>query len=105
MINLYQRPLIVQAGNTRSVTEKDTGAYLQMDLKSQLAGVDYALNAGVRYVKTEQSSTGINNSQTVTVDRKYTDWLPAANLVIYPAEKLILRLSAAEVMTVRTWAA
>jgi TonB-dependent receptor len=99
LINLYQRPLIVQAGNTRSVTEKDTGAYLQMDLKSQLAGVDYALNAGVRYVKTEQSSTGINNSQTVTVDRKYTDWLPAANLVIYPAEKLILRLSAAEVMT------
>ncbi len=99
LINLYQRPLVVQAGNTRSVTEKDTGAYLQMDVKSQLAGVDYALNAGVRYVKTEQSSTGINNSQTVTVDRKYTDWLPAANLVIYPADKLILRLSAAEVMT------
>jgi iron complex outermembrane recepter protein len=95
-INLYQRPLIQQAGNTRSVTEKDKGAYLQMDLKSQLAGVDYALNAGVRYVKTEQSS---NNSQRVTVDREYTDWLPAANLVIYPADKVILRMSAAEVMT------
>ncbi|PHY18063.1 TonB-dependent receptor [Caulobacter sp. BP25] len=99
LINLYQRPLIVQAGNTRSVTEKDTGAYLQMDLKSQIAGIDYALNAGVRYVKTDQSSTGINNSQSVTVDRKYTDWLPAANFVLYPTDKLILRLSAAEVMT------
>jgi len=98
-VKLYDRPVIVQAGNTRAVTEKDTGAYLQMDLKSQIAGIDYALNAGVRYVKTEQSSTGINNSQTVTVDRKYTDWLPAANFVLYPTDKLILRLSAAEVMT------
>lgn len=98
-INLYQRPLIQQAGNTRSVTEKDSGAYLQFDVKSQIAGLDYALNAGVRYVKTEQSSTGINNSQTVTVDREYNDWLPAVNLALFPTEKLILRLSASEVMT------
>lgn len=99
LINLYQRPLLVQAGNTRSVTEKDTGAYLQMDLKSQLAGLDYALNAGVRYVKTEQSSTGLNSGQNITVDRTYHDWLPAANLVLYPMDKVIVRASAAKVMT------
>jgi TonB-dependent receptor len=99
LINLYQRPLIVQAGNTRSVTEKDTGAYLQMDLKSQLAGLDYALNAGLRYVKTEQSSTGLNSGQNITVDRTYEDWLPAANLVLYPMDKVIVRASAAKVMT------
>jgi len=99
LINLYNRPLIQQAGNTRSVTEKDTGAFLQFDIKSQIGGLDYALNAGTRYVKTEQSSTGINSGQTVTVDRTYEDWLPAANLALYPTEKLIFRASAAKVMT------
>ena len=99
LINLYNRPLIRQAGNTRSVTEKDTGAFLQFDVKSQIGGLDYALNAGTRYVKTEQSSTGINSGQTITVDRTYEDWLPAANLALYPTEKLIIRASAAKVMT------
>jgi iron complex outermembrane receptor protein len=98
-VNLYNRPLLQQAGNTRSVTEKDTGAFLQFDLKSQIGGLDYALNAGTRYVKTEQSSTGINSGQVVTVDRTYEDWLPAANLALYPTEKVIIRASAAKVMT------
>ncbi len=99
MVNLYSRPLIVQAGNTRSVTEKDTGGFLQFDVKSQIMDLNYALNLGVRYVKTEQSSTGINNSQKVTVDRSYEDWLPAGNLALYPRENLILRGSIAKVMT------
>ncbi len=99
MINLYSRPLIVQAGNTRSVTEKDTGGFLQFDVKSQIMDLNYALNLGVRYVKTEQSSTGINNSQNVTIERAYEDWLPAGNLALYPRENLILRGSIAKVMT------
>ncbi len=99
LVGLYNRPLIVQAGNTRAVTEKDTGAFLQFDVKSQFMDLDYALNAGVRYVKTEQSSTGINNSQNVTVERTYEDWLPAANLALYPLDKVILRGSIAKVMT------
>lgn len=99
LINLYNRPLIQQAGNTRSVTEKDTGAFLQFDVKSQFGGLDYALNAGTRYVKTEQTSIGINSGQTVTVDRTYEDWLPAANLALYPTDKIIVRASAAKVMT------
>jgi iron complex outermembrane receptor protein len=99
LVNLYNRPLIQQAGNTRSVTEKDTGAFLQFDVKSQIGGLDYALNAGTRYVKTEQSSTGINSGQAVTVERTYEDWLPAANLALYPTEKVIVRASAAKVMT------
>jgi len=99
MVNLYSRPLIVQAGNTRSVTEKDTGGFLQFDVKSQIMDLNYALNLGVRYVKTEQSSTGINNSQNVTIERAYEDWLPAGNLALYPRENLILRGSIAKVMT------
>ena len=99
LINLYQRPLITQAGNTRSVSEKDTGGFIQFDVKSQIGGLDYALNGGVRYVKTEQSSTGINNSQTVTVKRAYEDWLPAANLALYPIDKVIIRGAIAKVMT------
>jgi iron complex outermembrane receptor protein len=98
-VDLYNRPLLIQAANNRSVTEKDKGAYGEVNIKSQALGLEYALNAGLRYVRTEQSSTGINSNQTVTVDRHYDDWLPAANLALYPTDKIILRGSVAKVMT------
>jgi iron complex outermembrane receptor protein len=75
-VDLYNRPLLVQATNNRSVTEKDKDGYAEVNIKSQALGLDYALNAGLRYVRTEQSSKGINSNQTVTVDRHYDDWLP-----------------------------
>src|SRR4051794_32863798 len=59
----------------------------------------YAFNAGVRWVRTNQSSTGINSNVVVTVDRRYHDWLPAANFVLYPTDNIILRAAVARVMT------
>lgn len=96
---LYNRTPNLDTGNTRSVTEEVTGAYLQFDAKGTLLGLDYALNFGVRYAHTRQSSTGINSGQTVTVSRNYDDWLPAFNLALYPTRKVIVRFAVADVMT------
>ena len=97
--NLYERALTVDAGNTRGVVEKTTGGYVQFDAKGDIFGLEYAANAGIRYVKTDQSSTGLNNGQLVGVSRSYEDWLPAANIAFFPHRDIIIRASVADVMT------
>lgn len=97
--NLYSRTKAVDSGNIRGVQETTKGGYLQADAKGNLLGLDYALNAGVRYAKTEQSSYGLNSGVTATVTRSYDDWLPSANLALYPAQNVIVRAAVADVMT------
>jgi len=96
---LYSRPLVRDVGNIRSVRESVKGGYVQFDVKSELAGLEFAVNAGVRYAKTEQRSTGILSGTTVTVDRDYDDWLPSANIALYPTEQVIIRGAVAKVIT------
>ncbi|QJU59767.1 TonB-dependent receptor [Sphingomonas sp. AP4-R1] len=96
---LYSRPLVADTGNIRNVTEEVHGAYLQVDLKSDIFGLRYAANLGMRYAGTRQTSTGLNNGASVTVKRNYNDWLPAVNVAVFPTEKVILRGSIAKVMT------
>ncbi|KQN04190.1 TonB-dependent receptor [Sphingobium sp. Leaf26] len=97
--NLYERALTVDAGNTRGVVEKTTGGYIQFDAKGEIFGLEYAANAGIRYVKTDQSSRGLNNGTMVSVSRSYEDWLPAANIAFFPHRDVIVRASVADVVT------
>jgi iron complex outermembrane recepter protein len=96
---LYSRTAALDAGNNRGVEETTQGAYLQADFKGALAGVDYALNAGVRYVKTDQSSYGLVSGVQATVERDYNNTLPSINLAVFPTDDIILRAAAADVMT------
>jgi len=97
--HLYDRTAAPDLGNTYSVTEKDSGGYLQFDIKGSLFGLDYAANAGTRFVHTGQSSSGFNSGTWVTVHRGYDDWLPALNIALYPTQKLIIRGAIARVIT------
>ena len=98
--NLYGRPLVADTSNTRSVSEQDTGFYLQGDWKTALLGMDVALNGGIRYAHTAQSSTGLQNgTTTVTVGRSYNDWLPSFNINVSPRRDIVVRGAVAKVMT------
>ncbi|WP_298287755.1 TonB-dependent receptor [Novosphingobium sp.] len=99
LTGLYNRPLALDAGNNRGVQETTKGGYIQFDGKGELLGLRYALNAGMRYVKTEQSSYGLVSGVQATVERAYDDWLPAANIALYPTDDLIIRGAVAEVIT------
>lgn len=96
---LYDRVAAVDAGNNRAVREEVTGGYLQFDAKGELGGLRYALNAGVRYVHTAQTSSGLNSGAAVTVKRSYEDWLPSVNLALFPHDDIIIRAAVADVMT------
>lgn len=89
--------------NNNSVTEKDTAGFVQADFNQDFGGVTVRGNGGFRYVHTNQIARGfafLNGGLVQSVsDRSYNDFLPSANLVIEPTEKLALRLAAAKVMS------
>jgi iron complex outermembrane receptor protein len=89
-------------GNNRSVKEKDRGGYLQGTFTTETFGIPMRGDAGVRYVRTQQDSTGfavINNVPAVTsVHRSYNDTLPSLNLAWDLRDDLVLRFGAAKVM-------
>ncbi|WP_126941914.1 TonB-dependent receptor [Xanthomonas sp. BRIP62409] len=92
-----------RVNNSRSVEEKDRGVWLMGEFSTDLGSIPFSGNFGVRYVETEQESTGyalINNAPALTtVGRKYSNTLPSFNLVAELAPDLLLRLGAAKVMS------
>ena len=93
-------PHAVRPGDTRDVEEDSLGVYAQLDFDTDVAGRRFRGNVGVRSVETELSSTGLQNGEIeVTVEHDYRDTLPALNLVYEVTEDVILRGSAAKVMS------
>ena len=97
-VDLFGRAAVLQRGQDRSVIEKTKGGYLQFGWDTDIAGMRVTGNAGTRYVKTEQGSTGFIGTTEVTIERSYEDWLPAANLNLFFTDDLILRGAVAKVV-------
>lgn len=89
--------------NNRSVEEEVTGVFTQLDWNTEFSGIPFRGNIGVRYVETEQSSSGRSIiggvDTTTTVDHSYEDWLPSLNMVFEPVEDLLFRFGASRVMS------
>ncbi|KLD78568.1 TonB-dependent receptor [Xanthomonas hyacinthi] len=95
--------LAERAVNTRSVEEKDRGAWLMGQFGFDIGPVPVNGNLGVRYVKTKQESTGYATVGTgvvqTTVNREYNDTLPSLNLVAEISPDFLVRFGAAKVMS------
>ncbi|MET0755925.1 MAG: TonB-dependent receptor [Pseudoxanthomonas sp.] len=91
------------AASDASVEEKDRSAYLMGEFSTDIGPVPFSGNFGVRYVRTEQTSTGIAQASGVptptTVTRDYSDTLPSVNLVAQVAPDFLIRFGAAKVMS------
>jgi len=92
-----------RANNSRSVEEKDRGVWLMGEFSTDLGSIPLSGNVGVRYVQTEQTSSGAATVGGVLVDattnRKYNDTLPSFNLVAEITPDFLIRLGAAKVMS------
>jgi iron complex outermembrane receptor protein len=94
-----------------TVREAVTAGYVMSEFKLEdVLGVPVRGDVGVRYVHTNQVSSGLvsvalaSSPTGVTgkfgeVERSYNDWLPSANVVVEPVDDVLLRLSAAKVMS------
>ncbi len=88
-------------GNNRSVREEDIGAYVQVDIHTDLFGRPFRGNIGLRYVRTDLRAAGyqaLGGGTLTVVDRHYDDWLPSANFSLDVTNNFIIRLAAARVM-------
>lgn len=87
----------------QSVRERDRGIWLMGEFSFDAGAIPVSGNAGIRYVRTHQESSGvatINNVLTpTTASRDYSDALPSFNLVAEITPDFLVRLAAAKVMT------
>ena len=99
---LYPLGIETALSNNFTVEEKDTGGFVQAQLETDLASRRFRANLGVRYVETDQTSSGYSVAQSgpllSTKNRKYSDTLPALNMSLDLTDDLILRAAAAKVM-------
>lgn len=90
-------------GNNRNVKEDDTGGYVQGSFVTELGDMTLRGNAGVRYVETKLVSSGFSFLSgapvAVTVENKYHNTLPSANLVLEPTDEFLVRASYARAMS------
>ena len=89
-------------GSFVTVRENDIGAYAMAEFNLRSAGLPIRGDAGVRYVNTDQVSTGYASQgatiNLVTAKRSYGRWLPSANIVFDIRENLLARLAAAKTL-------
>ncbi|MET3665107.1 TonB-dependent receptor [Caulobacter sp. 1776] len=108
-------PPVRALANEYAVGEKEASAYLRADFST--ADDDLTGNVGLRYVHTDQESSGyapdltqirfsLGSSTTtlpsvtpVSIKRKYHDLLPSLNVRYRLREDLVLRAAAAKVMS------
>ena len=87
-------------GEFRTITEKNTGFYAQLDYNKQVFGLPMRGDVGLRYVETDQASTGYtavgSSIELVTAERKYNTLLPSANLAIDVTDQFVIRAAAAK---------
>ncbi|HYD87773.1 MAG TPA: TonB-dependent receptor [Vitreimonas sp.] len=88
-------------GNNFNVEEENRGGFVQLDWSSTEGR--FRGNIGVRYVETEQTSTGYTFSAGLpvqtTTSREYDDIYPSMNLVVEPIDDLLFRFGASRVMS------
>ncbi|MGP7796586.1 TonB-dependent receptor [Sphingomonas sp. CLY1604] len=89
-------------GSYITVRERDTGVWGMTEFNLADAGIRLRGDAGVRYVHTNQLSTGYTGVGTsvslIAAERSYNRWLPSVNLVYDLTDTLLVRLGAAKTL-------
>lgn len=87
-------------GSFTTVREDDVGLWAMGEFNLANAGIPVRGDVGVRYVRTDQRSSGYASRGTtfdlVTADRDYTNWLPSGNVVWDVTDTLLFRVGAAK---------
>lgn len=88
-------------GGNRSILEDDLAVYLQADWDTDLFGIPFRGNLGVRQVSTTLNAEGYSSTgggTLVSGENQYDDTLPSLNMTFEPFEDLLIRFGAAKVM-------
>lgn len=110
LYGIYSNPLYATGGIENAsargsfvtVDEKDLGAWGMAEFDLRDAGLPVRGDVGVRWVRTDQKSTGYASQgasvNLVEAERTYEDWLPSGNLVFDVTDDLLFRVAAAKTL-------
>ncbi|GGY86194.1 TonB-dependent receptor [Cellvibrio zantedeschiae] len=102
---LWDKPMTTAESSTArsstfDVTEETDSEYVQVEFKTELAGLPFRGDFGVRHFSTDQKSSGWVQRNKVWVQeyvtRSYSDTLPSINLVLEPTEDVLIRAAYSE---------
>ena len=111
LLNTFTNPLYATGGIENSsargsfvtVTEKNLGAWGMAEFNLRDAGLPIRGDVGLRYVDTQQDSTGYASQGSavnlVAASRSYDRWLPSGNIVLDVSENLLVRFGAAKTIS------
>jgi iron complex outermembrane receptor protein len=102
--DLFSLPMTINTSSTAStgtydVAEETLGYFVQLDFKTEIAGMPFGGNLGVRRFDTEQVTSGYlltTPPQWISVNHDYSDTLPSLNLNLEPVEDVLIRASYSE---------
>lgn len=81
------------------IEEEVLGLYLEANAEAELLGQPLRMNAGVRWVETEQTLRSLTADGTAETHAKYGKFLPSFNATYDATESLKIRASASRTMT------
>jgi len=99
-LNFYDLQANDDRTGIREVQERSVAGYLQGSGEVPLGTMRLAYNAGVRYVRTYQTSAGYLSTAWVEVERDpYNDVLPSATGALWLTDNFVTRVAGARVMS------
>lgn len=99
-LGFYGLPATDDLSNIREIKEQSVAGYLQASGEVPIATMRLAYNAGARYVRTYQTSSGYLSTSWVTVKRDpYADVLPSASAALWLTDDFVTRVAGARVMS------
>lgn len=96
---LLTRTWTPRTAQTWKVQEETQAMYLELNSDFELGEMLLRSNFGVRYVKTTTTSTGLIQSDPITIENEYKNFLPAMNLALEATDDLIVRLGVSQSIT------
>lgn len=88
-----------RTAQTWKVQEETAAFYLEMSSDYDIADMVLRSNFGMRYVETTTTSTGLIQSDPVSIENEYKNFLPAMNLSLDATDEVVVRLGLSQTIT------
>lgn len=82
-----------------NIEEEMLGLYVEANTETELLGNPLRMNAGVRWIETEQTLESLAGDGTAVTDAKYGKFLPSFNATYDATESFKVRVAASRTMT------
>ncbi|KAA1164483.1 TonB-dependent receptor [Pseudoalteromonas fuliginea] len=96
---LLNKEWTARSAQSWEVEEETIAAYIQSDFEYEISDMLLRTNVGLRYVKTETTSTGFIQSDPVEIENSYDNVLPVLNLALDATQDVVVRLGLSKTMT------